>query len=386
MNDKKNWILYTLAAIVLPFAFLTLSLVSSSVAQDEGLFDSPLPSPPAPSPTPLPSAETEIAKRYIAEQYGVPVEQLVIVNEHRREYAELGRVFKAFTLLSLADDRFFNLLVDLEDRTVVEDVAAIRRAEEEVHQDKYGKLEPALHERLQQASDDELVEVAIWIAGQPRRSQQEMFDELSARFPEAAAAMERSGKPFDVEDEEVRDKIRKAYSEMASSNSEPLVEPVMDFLQAQGFAVTAYDGLPSVTAVLPKRLILALAERPDVGQIYLIEGEGNLLLDSAVPGNRVHAVWQDGIDGYGSDVAVLETDNIDFGSISPDCPGMHNCFRYQGSTLPGTDGVGQHATLVASALASDHPTHKGMAPGSLIHSAGMAADNEAAAVQALQWA
>jgi hypothetical protein len=384
MKDNK---VRLLATIVLPVVFFTLYLGASSIAQDVGIFDSPLPIPPGPTATPLPSSEAQIALHYIAEQYGIPIEQLAIVNEHRREYVELGRAFQAFTLLSLADDRFFNLLVDLEDHTVVEDVSAIQRAEEEAYRDKYGKLEPALHERLQQAADDELVEVAIWIAGRPHRSQREMFDELSARFPEAASALARSGKPFDVQDDEVRDRIWTAYLEMVASNTEPLVQPVVDFLQAQGYAMTVYDGLPSVTAVLPKRLILALAERPDVGQIYLIEGEGHLLLDSAVPGDRVPAVWQRGIDGSGSSVAVLETDNVDFWSISPDCPpGTFNCLRYLGQTRPGFLGVWHHATLAASIIASDHPTHKGMAPDATVHSAGMDADTEAAAVQALQWA
>jgi hypothetical protein len=260
----------------------------------ESPFASPL---PAPSPTPLPSTEAQVALRYIAERYGIPVEQLAIVNEHRREYAELGRVFQAFTLLSLADNRFFNLLVDPEDHTVVEDVGAVQRAQEDAYRQRYGKLEPALYERLQQAADDEPIEVAIWIAGRPRRSQQELFAELAARFPEAQAAMERSGKPFDVQDPEVRARIEQAYDAMGKVDTQALVQPVVEFLQGQGYAVTTYDGLPSVTGVFPKQLILALSERPDVGRIFLIEGEGELLLDSAVPTDRVPAVWQRGFKG-----------------------------------------------------------------------------------------
>jgi hypothetical protein len=202
-----NRLVQVVVAILLSTTLLIPWLISSSTAQDETLFNSALPTPPAPSPTPIPSTEAQVALRYIAERYGVPVEQLAIVNEHRREYVELGRAFQAFTLLDLVNDRFFNLLVDLEGHAVVEDVAAIQRAEEDAYRQKYGKLDPALYERLQQAADDEPIEVAIWIAGRPRRSQQELFAELAAMFPEAQAAMERSGKPFDVQDPEVRAKI-----------------------------------------------------------------------------------------------------------------------------------------------------------------------------------
>ncbi|MGD2206693.1 MAG: hypothetical protein PVH17_07930, partial [Anaerolineae bacterium] len=101
--------------ILLSTTLLIPWLVSSSTAQDETLFNSPLPSPTAPSPTPIPSTEAQIALGYIAERYDVRMEQLAIVNEHRRDYSELGRAFQAFTLLDLANDRFFSLLVDLED-------------------------------------------------------------------------------------------------------------------------------------------------------------------------------------------------------------------------------------------------------------------------------
>jgi hypothetical protein len=374
-------------AILLSATLLIPGFVPFSTAQDEAIFNSPLPTPPVPSPTPLPSAEAQVALRYIAERYGVPVEQLAIVNEHRREYAELGRAFQAFTLLDLANDRFFNLLVDLEDHTVVEDVAAIQRAEEDAYRQEYGKLDPALYERLQQAADDEAIEVAIWIAGRPRRSQQELFAELATMFPEAQAAMERSGKPFDVQDPGVRARIEQAYDAIAKVDTQPLVQPVVDFLQAQRYTVTTYDGLPSVTVVLPKRVILALAERPDVGRIFLIEGEGELLLDSAVPTDRVPVVWQRGFEGTGRSIAILETDNVDFTSNSQDCPaGTHNCFRHPGVTRPGTAGEFWHASLVASSAASDHGSHKGMAPDATIHSAGMTANTEAGFVDGLKWA
>lgn len=166
-----------------------------------------------------------MALRHIAQRYDIPVEQLVIVNEHRREYTELGRAFRAFTLLDTGSKRFFNLMVDLKDQAIVEDVEAIEQAEANARQAKYGKLAPALHARLQKAADDELVEVAIWIAGRPRRGQAELFAELATRFPEARLALEQSGKPFDVLDLEARTRIEQAYIAMSEADVQPLVGP-----------------------------------------------------------------------------------------------------------------------------------------------------------------
>lgn len=348
----------------------------------------PTPTPVPPTPTPTLSPEAEIALRYVAEQYGIPEERWVIVNEHRREYPELGRVFRAFTLFDPTSKMSVDLMVDLQDHTVVEDVAAIEQAEADARRAKYGKLDPALYERLQAVADDELVEVAIWVAGRQHRTQRERFAELAAMFPEARAAMERSGKPFDVEDPEVRSRIWQAYEQMLEVDTQPLVQPLANHLRAQRFVVTTYDTLPSIVAELPAHVIRALEKRPDVGKIYLAEGEGQLLLDSAVPTNRAPAVWQQELDGTGISIAIVETDNVDFTSDSQHCPfGTNNCFRHPGqirTTNPAQDPF-YHASLVASAAASSHPTYTGMAPGATIHSAGMTDDTEAELIEALKW-
>lgn len=168
-GGKMLRIPHQLAAILLLFALGMFCLTSSPIAPSQSLFDSPLPTPPlptptlpAPTPTPLPSAEAQIALRYISEQYDIPVEELIIANEHDRQYAELGRAFRAFVVMEpQGKRRFFDLLVNLEDHTVVEDIAAVEQAEQDARRQKYGKLEPALYDRLQKAAEDELIEVSI---------------------------------------------------------------------------------------------------------------------------------------------------------------------------------------------------------------------------------
>jgi hypothetical protein len=91
------------------------------------------------------------------------------VNEFRREVALLGRTFQAVTVLDLKSGRFFQVLVDLNSGQV-EDKVAIEEAEEQRHRAKYGKLRPALYERLQAMGDDESVTVTIWVAAGPGQS------------------------------------------------------------------------------------------------------------------------------------------------------------------------------------------------------------------------
>jgi len=134
--------------------------------------------------------------------------------------------------------------------------------------------------------------------------------------------------------------------------------------------------MPSFTAVLPKRVILELARRPDVSAIYLIETKEQPALDSAAPTSLAPFVWDRGYDGSGVTVAILEHGNVD----------PNNSFLHLSPVRRDADnGVQDHTTRVASDAASFHDTYRGMAPGATILSAGENGQ-QADVVTALQWA
>lgn len=344
---------------------------------------SPLPTPslvPLPTSTPAappgPSAEARQALAFIAQRERTPIEQLAIVNEFRREAPLLGRAFQAVTVLDLEGGRFYQVLVDLTSGQV-EDRAAIEAAEAQQRRARCSKFQPALYERLQTMRDDEMVKVTIWVIAAPRESlaeqQAAIFAELAARYPEAQTAIERGGKPMDVDDEALAERIYQEYVQMLNAETASRVQPLVEALEAQGFAVRTSPGLPAVTVTLPKRVVNTLAAQDNIGAIDLSEGgEFRHFLNSAVPTNLAPTVWARGYDGTGVDIAILEDDNVDFTSSSwSECPNGNNCFRHTGATRAGISGVGWHASLVASAAASDHSTYRGMASGVTVMSAGM---------------
>ena len=249
------------------------------------------------SGTALYSEEATVALEYISQKYDISISSLVIANEHTREYPDLGRTFRAFTLLELENNRFFDLLVDSNNLAIEEDVNAIRQANQAAHQAMYGKLDPVLFERLKTATDDELLEVAIWIVSEPFQTEQEYFERLAEMFPAAKVAREKTedGLPFDVDDPELRREIELAYWQMLDADTESFLNPVIQFLQDEGFSVSKHGFLPSVTTAMPKHKILELANRPDVERIFLIEGKLSMLLNDAMPANDVWPVWQRGI-------------------------------------------------------------------------------------------
>lgn len=328
----------TLLTTILALGLTTTIIQSVPETQALRLFNSPLPTPvPSPSPTPGPSIAARKALAYLAQRERTALENLVIVNEFRREAPLLGRTFQAVTVLDTESGHFFQVLVDLDDGQV-QDRGAIEEEEEERHRAKYGKLQPVLYERLQAMREDEIVTVTIWVAAPPGKSLAEQqaaaFATLADRYLQAREAMGRSGKPMDVDDPALAERIYEEYVQILNAEAASRIRPLVKALEAQGFVVRNSPGSPAVTATLPKRIIQMLAARDDVGVIYLSEGgQRRLLLNAAVPTNLAPTVWARGYDGTGVDIAILEEDNVDF--TSPwwsECPGGDNCFRHQGPT------------------------------------------------------
>ena len=377
--DKNliKWSVTSFALVVLA-AFVLPGAVPISGLHLEA-FDSPVVTPvPGPTPTPPVPEETQRALKYIAEREGIPIEQLVVANQHRRGYELLDRAFWAVTMLDTKGNGWYNVMVDLADGRVVDDVEAIEQAEREAHRARYGKLEPALFEHLEAMKPDDEVPVAIWIAGQPKRSEEELYAALAARYPEAQAALERSGKPFDVGDRELIREIEREYVRMLETDTQERVQPIVRYLEGQGYVVTPFGALPAVAVTLPKSVILELGRRTDVGVVYLSGKEAQTELDSAVPSDRVPAVWHRGFEGNGIEIGILEGGRVDF-----DSPQGHN-YLHQGVARPCGEGISEHKTWVASAAASFHPTYTGVAPEATIVDA-CTERTDTDTVAALEW-
>lgn len=356
-----------------------LEPLQSPLDKPSTLFVSPLPVPAPPQSVSSEAAQNALA--YIAKREGIPAESLTIAADHPTEYPALGQKFQVVTLVdNRPEGEVYKLLVDLTNGRVEEDVSALLAAEVRAHQARYGKLQPALHERLQTLKDNDTLPVAVWVAVRPGKAlanqQEAAFATLAVRYPEAKAALERSGKPMDVDDSELAQRIEADYVALMNTDVKARTQPLVAELERQGFTVTTYEGMPSFTAVLPKWMIVHLSGWKDVSAIYLIEAEEQPGLDVAVPTNLAPTVWGRGYDGSGVTIAILEHGNVDpnnsFLNLSPNSRAADN-------------GVQDHTTRVASAAASFHGTYKGMAPGATVLSAGENGQ-QADMVAALQWA
>jgi hypothetical protein len=81
---------------------------------------------------------------------------------------------------------------------------------------------------------------------------------------------EREGVPWAVEDPALAQEIRQEYRRMGEEDAATRAGSLVEYLSERGFAVRAFGAMPSVSVALPKQVILKLAERDDVGEIFLI--------------------------------------------------------------------------------------------------------------------
>ncbi len=153
----KQWLLFTILLICCASLLYTQGLFVN--AEDVPIVTSPLPTP---SPTPI-SPEAEIALRYIAEREGIAPAQLEVAGEEPVTFQFLGTSYIYVTLFHNHSEtsQVFSLLVDPVTKAVEPDYNAIRALNRAAAQGRYGKLEPALYERLQKIGDADEILVAI---------------------------------------------------------------------------------------------------------------------------------------------------------------------------------------------------------------------------------
>lgn len=356
-KDKSSMMI--LGGLLLLGSLLMTDNLSEIQAQDS-IFDSPVPIPTI-TPTPV-SDLGQQALEYISDKHNISLGSLVIGHEYQQPYPLSGLTFQAFTIIDLVassdeipDATFeYNLLIDVETREVETDKAALDAAEEVAYREKYGKLEPALYERLQMVSDDTVLPIAIWVTGnQEEAPMLDIYAILADEFPEAAEALQQGTKPMDVADEVVSQKIEARYHELRKGMVEVRTEPILIWLEQEGVPVTNDLAMPSVTVNLSKEAILRLEKLDSVATIYLIEQEASPNADIAAATDRVTTVWNQGIDGSGVKVAILEKNRID-ASVS--------CLNIV-DTRNVVSTIDAHKTRSASLVNCDADPYRGIAYG-----------------------
>jgi len=242
--------------------------IHPTIGATQSVTSPPLDSPlPTPTPTPTPSKEVQIALNYITNQKNIPLEQLLVVGEEPQIFPLLGRSYTLVTIIHDQPDNFrsFSLLVDPMNGQVEEDVNSVHAAEAEALRAKYGKLEPALYDRLQAIGDDEHLVIAIWAAHTAEeRTPEAIAAEVASLYPEAAKALAEQGVAWAIADPDLCAEIEQKYNQLLTDEVSKRVQPIIEWLKAKGYEVEEFPGMPSVAATVAKRVINELGKRDDI--------------------------------------------------------------------------------------------------------------------------
>ncbi len=310
----------------------------------------------------------EIALQHVSQTHGIPVEQLRIAHKTQAYYRMTDQKFWCVKVFDEESDNIYGVNMDLDGNIV--DIRKAEKEEQEAYKNKYGKLAPDLYEHLQKVTDpNETIRVAIWLT--PIDSEK-IIDEVTSKYPDVKTT---KGKPLPDTDMEKYDKVYKEIMAAKEKAGALKVKPVMDYLEAKGFTVTCPSTVPPIVAAeLPKREILALQKRGDVDTIYLsriYEPE----INTAVPTVRAHKAWNEGYNGTGTKVAIVEDNGVDFSN-----PHLNGYMR------PGQIDISSHETECAGVAASTHPTYRGVAYGATILSANADSWSDNDLITASNWA
>jgi hypothetical protein len=364
-------------AIGMVLLLLLVSVLGSSARGDEPLEDRVL--------------------RRVANEQNVPVDRLEMGAMEAVALPLTGLTLYQAKVIDRATGEIAGLVVDGGGR--VRNLEDARAAERVTYEARYGRLQPDLFDRLETMADDGRLTVAIWLeAGdvtllsRPAAEYQPSVGELPASGPGVSGSADEKADAGESEALEARVAATKAaqaeqraeleaYQEANLAHLETQVAaaeaPLLADLAAKGVEpeyVSPYAPLVYVT--LPKREILALAQRGDVDAVYG-PNENYDLMDSAKPTQKADVVdnaW--GFDGSGIDVAILEDSRVEF----------TNPYLIAGTTRDMGGSADRHATATAGIVASQHGTYQGIAQGVDLYSANAPGYTDPNLSAAMDWA
>jgi Subtilase family len=354
---------------------------NNSRAQSESDAQPPAALEATPTPTPL-SPIAQVAVQYVTTKYGVPVQDLFPSDEEAVAFPLLGRKATYITLVyaQATTTTLYSMLVDPATQAIEEDVNAVLNAQRAAYNAKYGKLTPALYERLQAISDTETLPIAIWVNhNDQERPEEEVEAEVIRLHPKAGEAKKESGILWAVKDPDLRVKIKQKYLELHADNVARRTKNVEQWLHANGYKVSKTSGKPTLLATVTKKDIALLVMQSDVAEIFLVETESTPLQGIANATVRIPAVWSRGYTGTGVKLAILEKDRINATAL-----GCLNVIATGPTPLASTTDS-THKSLVAAIAACNNSTWRGVAPNAQIIEA-VHAGNETSADTALEWA
>jgi hypothetical protein len=276
----------------------------------------------------------------VAARTGLAQERLAVANSAIATFPSLGRLAYSFKISDLETGDSYG--IDLDDKGQAVDLEQWFSEERAAFDAIYGGVQPALAERLTDATEDAQIPVIIWLHEE-------------AYTPPAPPPADRVSSVRAVD----------AYLAQANSLRQQAVAqvtaPVVTRLEALGIAAEADALVPLLFAVLTPDQIGQVATWSEVDTLYL-DTPAEPTLDVARATIFANVVHNRGIDGSGVRVAELEAEGGRAYLHPAIAAGIVNDNAYSCPSV--------HGTHVAGIIRSADPFYRGIAPNVLLRVGG----------------
>jgi hypothetical protein len=270
--------------------------------------------------------------RAAAEMNDVSAEDLVVMNRETEYLSMNGRTIHRAKLFNAKRNQTIGVYLDDWGQAV--NYEEMKKEELKAFTQQYGKLTPKLHSYLQNVSLSGNVPVAIWLNVDQKKIPKRKFNMDQARTD-----------------------LREFISDTNEDLELELISREITIDYVSTLAPLIYAQVPAIDLAADGWL----QQREDVQRIYDAMNENEDYLYYQTKSVRIPAVWDKGITGSGTSVAICEDSRIDFNNT---------CLPNNGGTrVPADSNVDHHATTTAGMVGSSHATYRGAAYNAVMYSA-----------------
>lgn len=318
--------------------------------------------------TSIPVDKEKVVKNLLSKKHNIAIDKLEIKDSSPIQLPLTGKTANRYKAIDIINGNVYGIAIDDNGNEV--EIQKLLQDEDNAKKAKYGKLDPALSDKLQTSGNQE-IGVIVWLEDQSKdkTTKKDYAVDLTTdeNFP-------------GIQDPEVVKKLDQAKKDR-KINVNAIVDPFSKKMSQKGYKHNVDTSAPVIYAKLKKEQINDVASWAEVDTIYP-DAQAVSGLKVARSSIFANTVYGRNIAGFGTKVGEIEVGG-----------GVYDYNPYLAPPSIELDTLNtclnDHAAAVAGIIRSWHPTYFGIAPGSWLRIGGSCGgwDSEltGAADRAIDW-
>lgn len=284
----------------------------------------------------------------MSKKHKVSSEQLEITGSTWTQLPLTGKVLDDYKAVDKSTGSVYGIAIDDNGNEL--DIQKVLQDEVNAKKAKYGKLDPALSDKLQTAGNQE-IGVIVWLKDQSK-------DKTTKK--DYAVDLTTDENSPGIQDPEVDTKLDQAKNDK-QFNVNAIVDPVLKKMKQKGYKYNVDTNVPVIYAKLKKAHINDIARWAEVDTVYP-DAQAESAINMARPTILADIVYSRGITGSGTKVGEIEVG----GGIN-----AANTFLAPPIQLDTLNTcLSDHAAAVAGIIKSNRPLYFGISPGASLRIGG----------------